>query len=33
MTLKLTSHKLYSKTGTISLEYAGQYAQRPNRRK
>jgi dihydrofolate reductase len=31
--LKLTSHKLYAKTGIMSLEYAVQYGRRPKRRK
>jgi dihydrofolate reductase len=29
--LKLTGHKVYSKTGTVSLEYAVQYGPRPKR--
>jgi dihydrofolate reductase len=33
VTLKLTGHKLYAKTGTVSLEYAVQYGQGPKRRR
>ena len=31
--LKLTSHKLYAKTGTMSLEYAVRYGREAKRRK
>jgi dihydrofolate reductase len=33
VSLKLTGHKLYAKTGTISLEYAIQYGRGSKRRK
>jgi dihydrofolate reductase len=33
VTLKLTGHKLYAKTGTMSLEYAVQYGRGSKRRK
>ena len=33
VTLKLTGHKLYAKTGTLSLEYAVQYGRGSKRRK
>jgi dihydrofolate reductase len=33
VTLKLTGHKLHAKTGTMSLEYAVQYARGPKRRR
>jgi dihydrofolate reductase len=33
VTLKLTGHKLYAKTGIMSLEYAVQYGQRSKRRR
>jgi dihydrofolate reductase len=33
LTLKLTGHKLYAKTGIMSLEYAVQYGQGPKRRR
>jgi dihydrofolate reductase len=33
VTLKLTGHKLYSKTGIMSLEYAVQYGRRSKRRR
>jgi dihydrofolate reductase len=32
VTLKLTGHKLYTKTGAMSLEYAVQYSRGPKRR-
>jgi dihydrofolate reductase len=32
VTLKLTSHRLYSKTGIMSLEYAAVYGRKPKRR-
>lgn len=33
VTLALTGHKAYAKTGTVSLEYAVQYGPRSNRRR
>lgn len=33
ISLKLTSHKLHARTGTLSLEYAVQYGRGPKRRK
>ena len=33
VTLKLTGHKLYAKTGIMSLEYAVQYGRGPKRRR
>ena len=33
VTLKLTGHKLYAKTGIMSLEYAVQYGQGSKRRR
>jgi dihydrofolate reductase len=33
VTLKLTGHKLYAKSGTVSLEYAVQYGRVTKRRK
>ena len=33
VTLKLTGHKLYAKTGTMSLEYAVQHGRGPKRRR
>jgi dihydrofolate reductase len=33
VTLKLTGHKLYAKTGSLSLEYAVQYGREPKRRR
>src|SRR5262249_7818488 len=33
VTLKLTGHKLYAKTGTVSLEYAVQYGRTSKRRR
>jgi dihydrofolate reductase len=33
VSLKLTDHKLYAKTGIVSLEYAVQYGRAPKRRK
>ena len=33
VTLKLTGHKLYARTGTMALEYAVQYGRGPKRRR
>jgi dihydrofolate reductase len=33
VTLKLTGHRLYSRTGTMALEYAVQYGRGPKRRR